>query len=103
MSRQRHETRDCSLQRANKHVTASNTRHQVHLETVTVGHSLPVLKRLQTCFVTRSVLSSSITAIISKTTAQVNIALTKFETALQVSSLIWVMVLWDGAVKRLLT
>ena len=39
----------------------------------------------------------------SKTTAQVNIALTKFETALQVSVLICVLVLWDGAVKRLLT
>ena len=49
-----------------------------------------------------SVLSSSITANISKTTAQVNIAQTKFETALQVSVLIWVLVLWDGVVKRLL-
>ena len=28
--------------------------------------------------------------------------MTKFETALQVSVLIWVLVLWDGAVKRLL-
>ena len=86
MSRQRHETRDCTLQRANKHVTASITRHQVQLETVTVGHSLPVLRRLQTCFVTP--LSSSITVQRSKTTVQVNIALTKFETALQVSVLI---------------
>ena len=31
-----------------------------------------------------------------------NIAQTKFETALQVSVLIWVLVLWDGVVKRLL-
>jgi len=65
-----------------------------------VGHSLPVLRRLQTCFVTA--LSSCITAKRSETTAQVNIALTKFETALQVSVLLWVLVLWDGAVKRLL-
>jgi len=100
MSRQKHETRDCCLQRANKHVSASITRHQVYLETVTVSHSLLALRRLQTCFVTA--LSSSITAQRSKTTAQVNIALTKFETALQVSVLIWVLVLWDGAVKRLL-
>ena len=99
MSRQKHDSRACSLQRANKHVTASITRHQVHLETLTVGHSLPVLRRLQTCFVTA--LSSSITAQRSKTTAQVNIALTKFETALQVSVLIWVLLLWDGVVKRL--
>ena len=100
MSRQKHDSRDCCLQRANKHVSASITRHQVHLETVTVGHFLPVLKRLQTFFVTA--LSSSITANRSKTTAQVNIALTKFETALQISVLIWVLVLWDDVVKRLL-
>ena len=94
------QTRDSSWQPVNKHVTASITRHQVHLETVTVGHFLPVLKRLQTFFVTA--LSSSITANRSKTTAQVNIALTKFETALQISVLIWVLVLWEGVVKRLL-
>ena len=83
MSRQRHETRDCSWQPVNKHVTASNTRHQVHLET----HSRSFLTRSQTAadVFCDSALSSSITANISKTTAQVNIALTKFETAQQVS------------------
>ena len=101
MSRQRHDSRDCCLQRANKHVTASITRHQVHLET----RSGSFLTRSQTAadVFCDSALSSSITAERSKTTAQVNIALTKFETALQVSVLIRVLVLWDGVVKRLLT
>ena len=103
MSRQRHETRDCSWQPVNKHVTTWE-QHKTPSSPWDC-HSGSFLTRSQTAadVFCDSALSSSITVQRSKTTAQVNIALTKFETALQVSVLIWVLVLWDGVAKRLLT
>ena len=103
MSRQRHETRDCSWQPVNKHVTTWE-QHKTPSSPWDC-HSGSFLTRSQTAadVFCDSPLSTSITAKRLKTTAQVNIALTKFETALQVSVLIWVLVLWGGVVKRLLT
>ena len=72
--------------RQTKHVTASNTRHQVHLQTVTVGRSFLTRSQTAADVLCDSVLSSSITAINSKTTVQVNTAFTKFETTQQVST-----------------
>ena len=72
--------------RQTKHVTASNTRHQVHLQTVTVGRSFLTRSQTAADVLCDSVLSSSITANNSKTTVQVNTALTKFERTVQVNT-----------------